>query len=277
MNDFIEIMARPFIACLILAGIHSYLGLHVLKRGIIFVDLALAQTAAFGSTVGFALGLGLHTSGNYFCALSFTILGALLLTFTRHKTMIVPQEAYIGIVYVVFAAASILVLSRAPEGGEELKSLLVGHLLFIEWHEIIKILLLYTVVALLHWILRDKFWSISNSYEDAQASGQSVKTIDFLFYASFGVIVTSSTEMAGVLLVFAFLVVPAVCGMLITSSIKLRLFVGWGVGILASTIGMIISYYLDLPTGAAVVCTFGLVLLLIILYRSVSTPQLAAG
>lgn len=270
MSEFLEIMLRPFVACLVLTGIHSYLGLHVLRRGIIFVDLALAQTAAFGATVGFALGLGLHSNGNYFCALGFTLLGALLLTFTRHKESIVPQEAYIGIVYVVCAAASIVVLSQAPEGGEELKSLLVGHLLFAEWHEILKIALLYSLVALLHFRFRKEFWSISNSFESAKADGLPIRLLDFLFYASFGVVVTSSTEMAGVLLVFAFLVVPAACATLISQTLSARMLTGWVCGALTSIAGIALSYYLDLPTGAAVVCMFGIALLTCISIRAIS-------
>lgn len=262
MAEFFELMLRPFIACLILTGIHAYLGLHVIERGVIFVDLALAQLAAFGTTVGFLLGWGLHSRGSYLCALGFTLLGAGIFALSRFRKQIVPQEALIGIVYAIASAASILVLSSSANGGEELKALLVGHLLFVEWSEIIKITLIYGACGLAHWFFREPLLSISRNPEQAFSEGKNVRGWDFLFYGIFGGVVTSSTELAGVLLVFSFLVVPAVCAVLLASSIRSRLIIGWISGILTSTIGITASYYFDLPTGATVVCTFGLCLLL---------------
>ncbi|MBI3323803.1 MAG: metal ABC transporter permease [Candidatus Omnitrophica bacterium] len=253
-------MVRPFMACLILTGIHAYLGLHVIEREVIFVDLALAQVAAFGATLGFLWGFGLHSIEGYFTALGFTVIGAAVFAATRLRKPIVPQEALIGIVYAISAAASILVLSRAAEGGEELKALLVGHLLFVEWPEIVKVLALYSVVGLVHWFARRPFLAISQDPEGAFAGGLRVRWWDFLFYATFGVVVTSSVEMAGVLLVFSFLIVPAVCGALLVATIGRRLVIGWSVGVLTSMAGIIASYCWDLPTGATVVCAFGVCL-----------------
>lgn len=257
MNEFLELMLRPFLACLILTGIHAYLGLHVIERGVIFVDLALAQLAAFGTTVGFLLGWGLHSHQSYLCALGFTIAGAGVFAVTRFRKQIVPQEALIGIVYAIASAASILVLSRAPDGGEELKSLMVGHLLFISWAEVLKVACIYTVLGLAHWLWRKPLLAISTNPEAAFAQGIKVRWWDFFFYAVFGAIVTSSTELAGVLLVFSFLVVPAVCGVLLARTIRGRLLVGWGCGVITSVVGTTASYYLDFPTGAAIVCSFG--------------------
>ncbi|MBI2104531.1 MAG: metal ABC transporter permease [Candidatus Omnitrophica bacterium] len=257
MTGFWELMARPFVACLILTGIHAYLGLHVIERGVIFVDLALAQVAAFGATVGFLWGFGLHSTAGYFVSLAFTLLGAAVFALTRLRKPVVPQEALIGVVYAVAAAASILVLSRAAEGGEELKALLVGHLLFVEWPEVVKILLLYSVIGLAHWLARRPLLAISQDPEGAFARGLRVRWWDFLFYATFGFVVTSSVEMAGVLLVFSFLIVPAVCGVLLARTVGQRLLVGWAVGILTSVGGVTGSYVWDLPTGATVVCAFG--------------------
>ena len=257
MGDFWLLMLKPFVACLILTGIHAYLGLHVIERGVIFVDLALAQVAAFGATVGFLWGFGLHSTPGYFVSLAFTFLGAAVFALTRLRKPVVPQEALIGVVYAVAAAASILVLSRAAEGGEELKALFVGHLLFVEWSEIVKILLLYVLVGAVHWMARKPFLAISQDPEGAFARGLRVRWWDFLFYATFGFVVTSSVEMAGVLLVFSFLIVPAVCGVLLARTIGQRLLVGWVVGVLTSAAGVVASYAWDLPTGATVVCAFG--------------------
>ena len=258
MGDFFELMAAPFVACLVLTGIHAYLGLHVVQRGVIFVDLALAQVAALGATFGFLLGFGLHSLEGYFIALLMTVIAAVILAFSRGEGSSVPQEAYIGIVYVVAAGASIVVLSSAPQGGEELKSLLVGHLLFVGWDEITKVLAIYSGVALLHWFIRYPLIAISLDHEKAKTDGLNVKWLDFVFYATFGIVATSSVELAGVLLVFSFLIVPAVCAALLSDCPRTKLLIGWFVGFVTSIAGITASYFLDLPTGATIVCTFGL-------------------
>jgi len=267
MMAFLELMARPFVACLLLTGIHAYLGLHVIERQVIFVDLALAQMAAFGATLGYAWGFGLHSLASYLTALGFTVMGAAVFAMTRLRKPIVPQEALIGIVYAVSAAASILVLSRAAEGGEELKALLVGHLLFVEWPEILKVVALYSLIGLIHWLARRQFLAISQHPERAFRQGMRVRWWDFVFYATFGFVVTSSVDMAGVLLVFSFLIVPAVCGVLLGRTIGGRLLVGWAAGTLTSVAGVAASYAWDLPTGATVVCAFGVCLLVCAVIR----------
>ena len=267
MTEFFHLMVKPFIACLILTGIHAYLGLHVIERAVIFVDLALAQIAAFGATLGFLWGFGLHSTANYLTALGFAMVGASVFALTRLRKPIVPQEALIGVVYAVSAAASILVLSRAAEGGEELKALLVGHLLFVEWPEIVKVLVLYSAIGAIHWVARKPLLAISQNPERAFAQGLRIRWWDFLFYATFGFVVTSSVELAGVLLVFSFLIVPAVCGVLLAQTIGQRLLVGWAVGTLTSVAGILASYAWDLPTGATVVCAFGVCLIICATFR----------
>ena len=262
MTEFLSLMIKPFVACLILVGIHAYLGLHVIERGVIFVDLALAQIAALGATVGFAFGFGLHSGASYLTALSFTFIGAVIFSLTRFRKPVVPHEAIIGIVYAISASAVILVLSRAPEGGEELKSLLVGHLLFVDWDEIIKMGIIYGVIGFFHWWCRKPLLLISQNPHLAFENGLPVRWWDFFFYTTFGFVVTSSVEMAGVLLVFAFLVVPSVCAAWIFHTIGKRLAFGWILGVLTSIGGIIGSYVLDFPTGAMIVCTFGLTLLI---------------
>jgi zinc/manganese transport system permease protein len=248
---------------------HAYLGIHVVARGVIFVDLALAQVAACGATLGMLLGFGLHSTEGYLCALGATLLGAIVLTLTRLKDSVVPQEALIGIVYVIAAALSVLILSRAPEGSEELKSLLVGHLLFVHDHELVKITVIYTIVGVIHYFARRYFFLISRDPLSAERHGVRVKLWDLLFYSTFGFVVTSSTELAGVLLVFSFLIVPAVCGALLARTTGGQLVVGWIVGAVTSGMGLALSYFLDLPTGAAVVCTFGVSLGVCSLIRGV--------
>jgi len=262
MTDFLSLMSAPFVACLILTGIHAYLGLHVIQRGVIFVDLALAQVAALGATCGFLLGFGLHSTESYFISLTATLIAAAIFAAVRNDKGTVPQEAFIGIVYAVAAAASILILNFTPEGGEELKAVMVGHLLFVDWAEITKIALVYAAVGIFHFFTRHIFFAISADVNKAKDSGINVRRWDFLFYATFGIVVTSSVEIAGVLLVFSFLIVPAVCGAIVTKNTNQRLIIGWVTGFITSCAGISASYFLDLPTGPAIVCAFGICLLI---------------
>ena len=259
--EFISLMFKPFLACLILTGIHAYLGIHVVERGVIFVDLSLAQIAALGAIVAVLAGYPIHTTQAYLLSLMFTFIGAAIFSVTRLKERAVPQEAIIGIVYVVSAAASVLVLDKFPSEATHLKEMLVGNILFVNWREIFKTLTLYGAIGAVHFIFRDKFIMISCHPERAAAQGINIRLWDFLFYMTFGFVVTSSVEMAGVLLVFSFLIVPAVCAMLFTKHFGKRLLIGWALGAFASLIGVYASAEFDMPTGAAIVCVFGLLTL----------------
>ncbi len=261
-------LLMPFLAGLILTGIHAYLGVHVVERGVIFVDLSLAQIAALGTTMAYLAGHDLHDPVTYFWSLGFTIVGAAIFALTRvhHETRI-PQEAIIGIVYAVSAAAAILAMSKAPEGTEHLKDMLVGNILTVSWREIITTAILYTLVGIFHYVFRKRFLAISIDANAAAASGLNVKFWDFLFYTSFGFVVTSSVAIAGVLLVFSYLIVPSVAAMLFSRSIGTRLAIGWTIGAVVSAAGILASFQLDLPTGATIVCTFGVALVILAIVR----------
>lgn len=267
MSEFLHIMALPFLACLILAGIHAYLGFHVIERQVIFVDLALAQIAVLGASFALVAGYDMDSVQSYWLSLGFTIIGAAIFSLTRFKKQRVPHEAIIGIVYAVSAAALIMILSRSGEGDEHIKQALVGNILLVTWPEIIKIFCIYTVIGIFHYLCRRQFFMISADTDHAFQSGVNVRLWDFLFYVSFGFVVTSSVKIAGVLLVFSFLVVPSVCAMLFSNNMRGRLALGWAVGFLASVLGMMVSYYFDYPTGASVVCVFGGILLLMSLFK----------
>jgi zinc/manganese transport system permease protein len=258
--DILTFLAAPFIASLILTGIHAYLGVHVVERGVIFVDLSLAQIAALGASVAIIYGADPHTATSYWVSLGFTFLGAFVFANVRAKQSRIPQEAIIGICYAVASAATILAMSKATGETEHLKDMLVGNLLFVSWHEVIKTALLYGAIGLFHYIFRKKFLAISMNHDLEQVDGMSVRFWDLLFYGSFGFVVTSSVAIAGVLLVFCYLIVPSVAGMLFAKTIGKRLAVAWTMGTLVSALGIYLSVKLDLPTGAAIVCTFGIVL-----------------
>ncbi len=256
----LELLWLPFLACLILTGIHVYLGLHVLARGVIFVDLALAQVAALGITVAFLAGHPIQSDAAYWYALAFTVGGAGLFAASRTHRAPIPQEAIIGIVYAVSAAAAVLVVDRAPQGGEHIKQLLVGSILTVSAAEVTQLAILYAVIGALHLAIRRPLLEISFDPEAARQRGRWLRWWDFCFYVTFGVVVTSSVRMAGVLLVFSYLVVPAAVGALLTASVTGRLVIGWALGFLVSVLGLYASYAWDLPTGAAVVTTFGVLM-----------------
>lgn len=259
-----QLLLPAFVASLILTGIHAYLGVHVVERGVIFVDLSLAQIAALGSTVAYLLGNDLHSTTAYLYSLGFTFLGAAIFAFSRvHRKTRIPQEAVIGIVYAVSAAIAILVMSKATQETEHLKEMLVGNILSVTWPELAKTAVLYSLVGVFHFIFRERFLVISMDEQEAERRGLNIRFWDFLFYVSFGFVVTSSVAIAGVLLVFCFLIVPSVTAMLFASRLGPRLAIGWTMGALVSAGGVALSFLLDLPTGAAIVATFGLTLLVL--------------
>ena len=276
----LEFLLLPFLASLILTGIHAYLGVHVVERGVIFVDLALAQIAALGATIAVLAGTDPHGEGAYWISLAFTFLGALIFSFVRSKRRRIPLEAFIGISYAIASAAAILAMSKATSETEHLKDMLVGNILAVSKEEVIKTAVLYGVIGLFHFFFRKKFLLISTNPDEAERQGLNIKLWDFLFYASFGFVVTSSVAIAGVLLVFCYLVVPSVGAMIFADRIGPRLAIGWTMGTLVSALGCWLSVWADLPTGATIVCTFGGVLFLMFMVHLVvhrGTPAAPAA
>jgi len=325
MGDFVGLLAAPFAGCLLIAALHCYMGLHVVRRGIIFVDLALAQLAALGATVALVVvplvfgeplhehhdGLaghehhqavaqspaveGLAPEGGvaagaaaeehdedetpsgakawlmeempYLLSLLFAFGGAAIFALGRFRDERVPQEAIIGIVFVVSAALAVLVLSKAPHGHEQMESMLVGNILFVGWRDVWSMLLLYLPLGVLHFAVRRRLLAISEDIRAAESAGVPIRAWDFLFYATFGLMVTQSVRLAGVLVVFSYLIIPAVCASMLVKSFGRRLGVAWGIAVVASVIGLALSAVKDLPTGPSLVATFGAVLVLCALVR----------
>lgn len=265
-GDLLALLWAPFLMCLVLTGIHVYLGIHVIARGIVFVDIALAQVAALGATAAFLVGYDLESWVSYASALAATFLGAVVLTLTRSDERTLSQEAVIGVVYAVSAAAAVLLIDRAPHGAEHLRAMLVGSILTVSGADVSKVAVLYAVIGAIHWICREPFFRLSFD-TGGTARGRDVRRWDLLFYASFGVVVTSSVRIAGVLLVFSYLIVPALAGMVLARTIGARLVAGWAFAVAVSVVGIAASATLDLPTGATVVCAFGFGLLVVTLVR----------
>lgn len=264
----------PFLACLVLVGIHVYLGMHVLLRQVIFVDLALAQFAALGSVFGMAFGFANEENKLAQTALSFGFasLGAIFFALVRPRSQRIGQEAIIGISYAVALSATLLLSMKLPHGADELRELFSGNILWVEIDKVGWSAALYAAVGIFHFLFRKQFFAISRDHDGAKAAGIAVNLWDFLFYFTFAMVVTSSVSIAGVLLVFAFLVIPASTSFLICETLKYRLIVGWILGTLVSIAGVAGSYYSDLPTGPVIVVMLAFVLVV----AAIIAPKKAA-
>ena len=273
MIEQLPFLLWPFLALLCIAGIHVYLGLHVVEREVIFVDLSLAQVAVLGASMATLWGFEEHDPATYGFALAATVIGAATFAMTRSERGRVPQEAIIGIVYAVAAAASVLILNNAPHGAEHIRDVLVGQLLAIGPGDVARLAALYAALGLLHAWWRGPLLRISQDPAAAKAGGMNVKLWDFLFYLTFGLTVTASVALGGVLVVFSYLIVPSVTSMLFAEHVGTRLAIGWTVAALASALGMLASVWLSAPPGASVVCVFGAILALAAVLRPVLRPR----
>jgi zinc/manganese transport system permease protein len=261
-SGMLQYLLPPLVMCMVLVAVHSYLGLHVIAREVIFVDLSLAQMAALGGVIAVVAGATAESVPAAAAAFGATALGAALFAVTRSRGRApVPHEAIIGIVYVVASAATLLVADRAPRGAETIHDTLVGSIIWVTWPVIINKSAIYAVLIGIHWLFRRRFVTISFDPQRAAAAGWNIRWWDFWFYASFGVAVTLSVPVAGVLLVFTMLVVPATTAFLFTREIRRLVVISWSTGVVASFLGLWLSYVGDLPTGPLIICMYGALLI----------------
>jgi len=261
--DAIQVMLPSFCLCVLMVGMLSYLGIHVIKREIIFVDLALAQIAALGALVAFLLGIPLHTQASYWFSMALTAIAAAVFTLTRTRESRVPQEAIIGLVYAFAAATAIILIDKAPHGAQHIKDILTGSILWVEWRTVGIVAAVYVLIGSFHFIFRRQFLLISEDAEAARQRGMNVGLWDFLFYLTFGFVITVSVGSAGVLLVFVFLVAPAVMAVFVTNRLLLQLLFGWLVGIVVTVAGLSISLVADLSSGPLVIGAYAVALILV--------------
>ncbi len=273
LKDVLVFMAPAIVMCVILVAICGYVGIHVIMREVIFIDIALAQVAAVGASLGMFMGLELNDPLTYVVSMVTTVAAALLLSSTRRLGSLVPQEAFIGILYATGAAAVLLVGDRLPHGNEHVHDLMMGHLLWVNWKEVGLHFLVYGGLGIVFFFCHGRLAEISGAGRCAGEKTSHVVFWDFIFYALLGVLVTFAVRVAGVLLVFGFLIVPAVIGSLLAKSFATRMLLAWGAGVGVSLAGSYLSYAFDFPTGGTVVVTLGLSLLAV---AAVKTFQLRA-
>jgi zinc/manganese transport system permease protein len=248
LMEALNFLLYPFLACLLLIGIHAYFGIHILERGIIFVDLALAQFIGIGLALSFFLGGEQHV----ILSLVFAMIGALILATSKRAAKYANIEAFIGVLYIFSVSAAILILDRSPHGLEEFKSIINGNIIWVTPAEILSTFIVYGLIGLLHVVLWKKFYALS--YE-----GKGGFWLEFLFFASFAVVLVKSVKMAGILQVFSFLVIPALIGRLFTRKPFKVLMVGWALGVLVSLVGISLSYKFDLPTAPVIVLSLSII------------------
>ncbi|MBT3218843.1 MAG: metal ABC transporter permease [Proteobacteria bacterium] len=258
-----DMMLPAFVECVLLSGILCYLGLHVIRREIIFVDLALAQIAAMGATIGIIMGMAPHSIATWVFSLLFTAIGAAIFSVSRVEDERVPQEAVIGLIYAISAATVVLLVAKAPHGAEHIKEMLVGAIIWVKWPTIAMSAVVFPLVGVLHVVFGSKFLAISQAPGEAFASKMHVRLWDFLFYLTFGFVITVAVRTAGVLLVFVLLVVPAIAAMLLARRFAHQLAIGWIGSAVAGLVGLVSSYYADLPAGPSVAVVFALCLILL--------------
>lgn len=258
-----DLILTPLLAALVVLLIHAYLGLHVLRRGVIFVDLAFAQIAALGTTFALLLGFDHGTIGSLMFALGATLLGALIFSFTRLERSTIPQEAIIGISYVVASASVLLLAGFTAEGAEHIRETLTGNLIWVNGHAVTKLVIAYAALGAFHWVFRRPLMRVSFVPHRAERP----RLWDFLFYISLGFVVSFAVDIAGVLLVFSMLVIPGVIAFLFTDRLVAALMIAWGVGALTLIAGITASFTWDITTGPLLVCAFGAALVLAALIR----------
>ena len=256
MLPVFEFLLPPLVASVILVGIHGYFGLHVLSRGVIFVDISMAQIAALGTLVGMWAGVDPHSGSSYLFSLAFVLLAAAVFSLVDLKGRQIPKEAIIGIVYGLSLAVALIIADLSTGGMAYIKESFSGGLLWVSWGKIVSSAAVYSAVGLVHYRFHDKFFALSAG--ENQGAIRNAAFWDFLFYATFGLVLVNSVRIGGVFVVFALLVVPASIAVLFYTSWRGRIIFGWIVGVVVIILSAVFSYHYDLPNGPMIVCLLGL-------------------
>jgi len=264
MSDFITFMAAPALGCMVMSFIFTYFGIHVLKRGIVFIDLSMAQLAALGTTVAFALNLGEHSFGTILISMGFVFIGAAFFTLVRFMAPRISQEAVIGIVYVVAASLAVIVADRSPRAAEHIQHTLNGSILWISWGGVLQLLTAFVILGSFLWVARKPFAKCTDQANSPEPYTQKTGLWDFAFYLTLGLAIVACIQTAGIFLIFTLLIIPAACALQLYDSLGKQLWTGTLMGILVSWVGLSLSFIFDLPTGSTVVSAFGIVFLAIL-------------
>lgn len=275
MLTALEFMLAPFVACLLLILIMVYFGIHVIKREIIFIDIALAQIAASGSAVSLVLqeldivhrAQGGEHDSRTFLAYLFCTLAAGVFTLLKDKKIKIPLEAIIGIAYAAAATGAVIILDKGAGGDVHIHDMLAGAILWVSWSQNLRFLVVVAVVGGFHYVFRHKFLVLTKYYLSEETVVTNPKLWDFLFYLSFGVVIVEAVNVGGILTIFAFLIIPASISALFSQNWSSRIMIGLIVGSTATILGLYLSWMMDIPSSPAIILFLGLCLLVSLLIR----------
>ncbi len=277
MTELITMLGFPFLGCLAIVAIVGYMGLHVLKREVVFIDIALAQMAAVGVIVPHLLFHAHHDSPlTFIFPLVFTTAAAAFYAFARSRVVQIPLEATIGVSYAIASGAALFLIGVQPGGHVHVKQMLIGSILWTTGSDVAWCAAVFSVVGLLFYLMRKPFTRISDDYEAAVRAGMKVVGWDFLFYALLGIVIILAVRIAGVVIVFCFLIIPATTSAIFSSKWRIRLLLTWLFGAVASLLGLVFAYCLDFSLGPSVALFSGLVLVVCGLASRRPRPALVA-
>ncbi len=263
MFENIQFLAAPITACVILAGVLSYFGNHILTRGIIFIDIALAQIAALGTMLGLLLGYAEASASVELISLLFTLIIIAIFALTKFEKQVVPQEAIIGIIYGLGLGIAMLLAEKIPGGSNYITKTITGNILWVTWNDVIKCASIFVPIAIIHFLLRRPFIKISESKENLPYSINKVRMYELIFYITFGIVVVRSVPIGGIFVIFVLLIAPTAMATLFTQRWGWRFLWSWIIGIAGSIIGIYISYEIDISNGPAIVCLLGIMVFIL--------------
>ena len=258
MVENLIFLAAPITACVLLAGILGYFGNHILSRGIIFIDIALAQIVALGTMIGLLFGFAEGSVAVQIITLIFTLIIVIFFALTKFEKQLIPQEAIIGIIYGLGLGIATLFAEYIPRGSNYITKTITGNILWCTWDEIIFAFELFVAIGIVHIFLGKNFIKITDAKDQFPFSPQKVRMMEVIFYITFGIVVVKAVPIAGIFLVFILLIAPTSIATIFTSQWKWRFIWSWIIGIVLSLVGIIISYQLDISNGPAIVCLMGI-------------------
>ena len=257
MLENLQFLSVPIVACVLMAGILSYFGNHILTRGIIFIDVALAQIAALGTMIGIFIGAAEESMSVELVSLVFTLLVVSLFALTKFEKQKIPQEAIIGIIYGVSLGVAMLFAEYIPGGSNYITKTITGNILWCTWDDIWSCLIVFVSIGVIHIFLGKNFIKISESKDKFPFSAKKVRTMELIFYITFGIVIVKAVPVGGIFLVFTLLIAPTSIATFFTQKWKYRFLWSWVIGVIGSVAGMIVSYHLDISNGPMIVCLLG--------------------
>ncbi|NQU85887.1 MAG: metal ABC transporter permease [Mariniphaga sp.] len=285
--EILEFMFIPFTACILLISSNVYFGIHVLKREIIFIDIALAQIAALGGTIAMVISditsdshaghdHGEDSVSSFIFSVLFCTIAAFIFSLLKSKKIKIPLEALIGIAYAVATTAAVIILDKSAGSDVHIHDMLTGALLWVGWDQVVKLAIVVGLVGLFHVIFRKKFFKLSDNYHKTETGLKNKGLWDFLFYFSFGIVIVQAVSVGGIITVFAFLIIPASISALYATQWYSRIFIGLGIGAVVTLLGLYFSWELDVPCSPVIIMFLGVVLLISLLYKKLLKPKTEA-